>query len=91
MVEVGAGAVGDVDAGPAARYRRRGRAVSVGVASDGVVADVGEVDLVELGVTGHLAQRPHLDARLVHVDDEVGEPLVLGRVGIGACDEHPPP
>ena len=40
-------------------------------------ARVGEVDLVELGAARHLAQRPDLDAGLVHVEDEVGEPLVL--------------
>ncbi len=41
-------------------------------------ADVGEEDLVELGVAGDLAQRPHLDARRLHVDDEVRHALVLG-------------
>ena len=34
-------------------------------------AGVGEEDLVELGFAGHLAQRAHLDAGLVHVDEEV--------------------
>ena len=36
---------------------RRAEALAVGD------ADVGEVHLVELGLAGHLAQRPHLDAR----------------------------
>ena len=32
---------------------------------------VGQEDLVELGLAGDLAQRPDLDARVVHVEDEV--------------------
>ena len=51
---------------------------------------LGQVDLVELGLAGHLAQRPHLDAGRVHVEREVGQALVLGRLGIGAGDEHAP-
>ena len=51
---------------------------------------LGEVHLVELGLAGHLAQRPHLHARRVHVQGEVGQPLVLGGVGIGAGHEHAP-
>ena len=51
---------------------------------------LGQVDLVELGLAGHLAQRPHLDARRVHVEGEVGHALVLGRLGVGAGDEHAP-
>ena len=43
-----------------------------------------EEDLVELDLAGDLAQRSHLDAGLVHVEQEVGDALVLGRVGIGA-------
>ena len=53
-------------------------------------AGVGEVDLVELGLAGHLAQRPSLDARCVHVDDEGREARVLGHVGIGPHDEQAP-
>ena len=52
--------------------------------------DVGEVHLVELGLAGDLVQRPHLDARRVHVDHEVGHALVLRRIGVGAGDQHPP-
>ena len=37
-----------------------------------------EEDLVEVGVARHLAQRPHRDARRVHVDDEHGDALALG-------------
>ena len=32
-------------------------------------------------------QRPHLDAGRVHVDDQVGQPLVALRVGVGAGEE----
>src|ERR687897_136731 len=55
-----------------------------------VVAHPGlaEEHLVEQRPAGHLAQRPHLDARLAHVDDEVRDPGVLGLVGVGAGDEH---
>ena len=42
-------------------------------------ADVGEEHLVELGVARHLAQRAHLDAGRLHVDDEGGEAPVLGQ------------
>ena len=53
-------------------------------------ADVGEVDLVELGLAGHLAQRSHVDAGRVHVGDEVGEAAVLRHVGVGPGDEQSP-
>ena len=33
---------------------------------------------------------PHLHGLLLHVHQEVGQPLVLGRVGVGARDEHAP-
>ena len=49
--------------------------------------DVGEEDLVELGVAGDLDERPHLDAGRVHVDDHVGQVLVPRRVGIAQADE----
>ena len=55
-------------------------------ADDGVVGDedVVEEDLVEHGGAGELAQRPDVEPLGVHVDDEVGDAGVLGRVGIGA-------
>src|SRR5581483_2468785 len=53
-------------------------------------ACVGQVALVELGLAGHLAQRPDLDAGLVHVDHEVGHAPVLGDVGIGAREQQAP-
>ena len=52
-------------------------------------AHVGQVHLVELGLAGDLAQRPHLDAGRVHVEREVGEAAVLRDVGVGAGHEHP--
>ena len=51
---------------------------------------VGEEHLVELGLVGDLAQRSHLDTRRVHVDDERGDALALGRVGIGAREAPAP-
>jgi hypothetical protein len=51
--------------------------------------DVGEEDLVEGGAAVDLLDRPRLHARALHVDDEVGEALVLGRVGVGPRDDHP--
>lgn len=53
-------------------------------------AGVGHVDLVELGLPRQLAQRPRLDARAVHVDDEVGQALVLRHVGVGAGEQQAP-
>ena len=53
-------------------------------------ADLGQEDLVELGLTGDLAQRPDLDARRGHVAQEVRHALVLGHVRVGAGDEDRP-
>jgi hypothetical protein len=49
--------------------------------------DVGEEDLVELRLAGDLAERAHLDAGRLHVDDQVGEPLVALRVRIATADK----
>ncbi len=51
-----------------------------------VVGHAGTVEehLVEVDLAGQVAQGPDLDARLVQVDQEVGDPVALGRVGIGA-------
>ena len=38
----------------------------------------------------HLFDRPDLDAGLFEIDDEVGEPLVLGLVEVGARHQHSP-
>ena len=46
--------------------------------------------LVELGLAGDLDQRPDLDALLLHVHQEVGEPAVLGRVRVRAREQHAP-
>ena len=49
---------------------------------------IGHEHLVEEGATRHLAQGAHLDPGLMHGECEVGDPLVLGHVGIGAGQEH---
>src|SRR5690606_5604355 len=58
-----------------------------------VVGDphVGEEDLVELGLTRDLPQRPYLHARRGHVADEVGEALVLWYGWVGARQQDRPP
>ena len=47
-----------------------------------------EEHLVEVDLAGDVAQRPHLDAGLVEVDEEVGDALALGDVGVGAGEAH---
>ena len=67
------------------------RPAVVEITDAGVVvhAGLGEEHLVEEGTAGHLAQRAYLDPlRLVHVDGEVGDALVLGHIGVGPGDEH---
>src|SRR5437870_2375598 len=49
-----------------------------------------EEDLAELGRAGQLAERADRDARALHVEDEVGEPAVLGRRRIGAREQDRP-
>ena len=49
-----------------------------------------EEHLVEQVVAGDLAQRPDIDARRFHVDEEVRDALVLRRVGVGARQAHTP-
>src|SRR4051794_17522377 len=60
------------------------------LADDVLVGDLGllEEDLVELGLAGDLAKRPDIDVGLIHVEDEVGDPLVLRGVLVGAGEEH---
>ena len=48
---------------------------------------VGEEHLAEVRRAGHLPERAHLDARRVHVDEEVGDPAVLRLVRVGAGQE----
>ena len=50
---------------------------------------IGEEDLVEVRATRELPQRSHVDAGRAHVETEVGDPLVLRHVGIGAHEQHP--
>jgi hypothetical protein len=79
------------EAGALVHERGVGHGPAVVAAADGGGVGhpgVGEEDLVEHGVAGHLAQRADLDARLVHVDGEPGDALVLGHLGVGAGDEH---
>ncbi len=53
-------------------------------------ADVGEEDLVEVRGAVDLPQRPHVDARRAHVDEERGDALVLRRVGVAAGEQQAP-
>ena len=52
---------------------------------------VGEEDLVEFCFTGDLVQGPHLDTGAFHVDQERGDALVLGHIGIGPGQQEPEP
>ena len=57
---------------------------------DGGDADVVEEDLVELEIVDHVHQGPNGDAWGAHVHDEVGDALVLGRIGVRpGQDVHP--
>ena len=60
------------------------------LADDAVVRDedVIEEDLVEGSVTGELAQRPDVDARCRHVEQEVRDALVAVRPLAGAAGAH---
>ena len=51
---------------------------------------LGEEHLVEGGIAVHLHERTHLDARLVHVDHEIGNALVLRHVEVGPRNEDRP-
>ena len=50
----------------------------------------GQVHLVELGLARDLNQGANLDSGSVHIESEVGEPLVLGHVRIGPGYKHAP-
>ena len=56
----------------------------------GVGAGVVEEDLVELRRAGELADRPDLDAGLLHRDEQVGQALVpcRARVRCGPATKH---
>ena len=49
-----------------------------------------EEHFVELGAARQLAQRSHVDARLVHRAQEVGEPVVRRRLGVGTAHDEAP-
>ncbi len=49
-----------------------------------------EEHLVEVDLAADVAQGPHLDPGGVHIEEEVGDPLALGHVGIGAGEQHRP-
>ena len=49
---------------------------------------VGEEHLVKRRVAVHLLERLHVDTGLLHVDHEIRQPLVLGRVPIGAGEQQ---
>src|SRR6202034_4678830 len=53
-------------------------------------AHVGEIDLVETRLAARLTDRPDLDARAAHVEEEHRQALVLGDVGVGAYDQDAP-
>src|SRR5262249_6606872 len=53
-------------------------------------ADVLEEDLVEAVAVGEVDQGPYRDARALHVEDEHGDALVLGRRRIGAGGKPAP-
>ena len=78
---------------PLVRERRvRHRPAVVQRADELIVGHVHLVEehLVEFRVAGELHERPHLDARRLHVDDEVRDALVLRHVGIGARQADTP-
>ena len=52
--------------------------------------DVLEKHLVEMPVTVEQDQRAHGDARRLHVDEQIADPVMLGRVGIGAHQQKAP-
>ena len=89
-VDAAAAAAAGADRRPLVHQRREGDRPAVVDVAEAVVighAHVVEEDLVEARAAGHLPQRTHLDAGRLHVDDEAGEALVLGQVGIGAGDD----
>ena len=89
QVEVrGAGDVGALEV-------ERGRAhvpaaILVANAVGGGHAHVLEEDLVEADVVDHVREGARGDAGGLHVDQEVGDALVFGRVGIGAGEQDHP-
>src|SRR6266511_4642858 len=79
------------EAGALVRKRRVGGSPATVQLADHLrlmCARVREEHLAEQRAARHLAERPYLDARLLHVDGEVRDAFVLGCVGIGTGEQH---
>ena len=57
---------------------------------DGRDLHVMEKDLGEFRLAGHLAERPHLDAGTLHVDEDVGQSRVLLGRGVTPRQQRAP-
>ena len=80
------------DRGPLKRQRRVGHRPPVVQPTDhhvAVHARLGDEHLVEHRPAGHLAQRTNLHTRLVHVEREERDPLMLGQIEVGTGKQHP--
>src|SRR5690606_7685673 len=78
---------------PLGRQRRASDLPAVVQRADQTVVgheDVVEEDLAEAGLTGDLHQRAHLEAGAAHVDQEVADAFVLGRVLVGTGQAQAP-
>ena len=53
-------------------------------------AHIGKEHLVERGLAGHRHERAHLDARCVHLEQQIADALVFGRLGFGAHETEYP-
>src|SRR5579872_1177759 len=51
-------------------------------------ADVVIEDFVETGLAGYLPERAHRDAGAFHIDQQIGDALMLGSGGVGAHQQH---
>ena len=49
--------------------------------------DIIKKHLIEAALAGHLDQRPYGDAGAFHIDQQIAEALMLGRVGIGPTQQ----
>ena len=53
-------------------------------------ADILEKDLIKAGVTRHLDQGTNRDPRRLHIDQNIGDTAMLGRIRVGPHQtEHP--
>ena len=81
------------DAGALVHQRGDGHGPAVAHAADhGLVGNARLLheDLVELGLAGDGHQRPRLDARQAHVDEQARDAFVFGRVGVGTHEQLAP-